>query len=397
MPLSPAAAAASPFDATSLEDLRTRTSAKWRMYPPDVLPAWVAELDVPLAPAVASALASAVARGDTGYPDPKALAPVFAAWSEARWGFAFDPDDTLLVPDVVTGLAELVRAVTEPGDAVLLDPPVYPPFASTVRALGRRVVEAPLVAGAGGRLELDLDAIAAAYAGGAKAHLLCSPHNPAGHVVPRAMLARLAELAAHHGVTVLSDEIHAPLVLEGATHVPFPAVSPAAAEVGLAVVSASKAWNLAGLKAALVVAASPAARAKLRRVPREVAFHAGHLGVVASIAALREGTPWLDDLRALLARNRLRLRERLDEVLPEVGYVPPEASYLAWLDLRPLGLGDDPATVVLERGRLALSSGPTFGTGGAGHARLNLGTTATLLDDAVRRLARAVGRDAPWP
>jgi cystathionine beta-lyase len=373
------------FDEVRLEELRARRSAKWRRYPPDVLPAWVAEMDFPLAPPVQATLAAAVERGDTGYAFAGELAEAFAGFAAARFGWTVDPARTFLFADVMSGVAELVRTLTAPGDGVVVNPPVYTPFFTTLRELGRAVVEVPLTAGR----RLDLDRIDAAFAGGARALLLCNPHNPTGTVVAREELAALAELADRHGAIVVSDEVHAPLTLPGATHTPYLEVG---AQNGIALVSASKAFNLAGLKCALGVAGSARMAAALARVPAHVSYHAGHLGVLASIAAFREGGPWLDALVAHLDRQRERLAELVRSELPGVALVRPQAGYLAWLDCRGLRLGDDPAAVFLERGRVALSPGPPFGEQGRGFARLNFGTSGELLAEAVRRIRAAIER-----
>lgn len=381
-----------PFDAVTLAELRERRSAKWSHYPADVLPAWVAEMDYPLATPITRALTAAILRHDCGYADVGDLGSVFAGWAAATYGWSIAPADVRLVADVMTAVAELVRLATEPGDAIVIDPPVYPPFASTILGHGRRLVQVPLGSD-GGRPCLDLDGLARAYAGGARMHLLCSPHNPTGIVHSHASLAALAELADRHGVLVVADEIHAPLTLAGATHVPFLAVSEAAARRGVGLASASKTWNLAGLKAALVVTASPEAKAATARLGPELAWHAGHLGVLAARAAFLDGEPWRQQVKAILDRNRALLGRLLAAALPEVRYRPPEAGYLAWLDCAGLGLARDPAAVFLERGRVALSPGPSFGPGGAGHARLNLATTRALLEDAVGRMAAAVAAE----
>jgi cystathionine beta-lyase len=245
----------------------------------------------------------------------------------------------------------------------------------------RTLVEVPLT----GDYRLDLDALEQAFAEGVRAYLLCSPHNPSGTVYTREELAALAELAAARDVLVVSDEVHAPMTLPGATHTPYLAVGD-----GLATVSASKAWNLAGLKSALVVAGSDRTAEMLRRIPQHVSYHAGHYGVLGAVAGFTDGVDWLDALVAHLDRQRDRLEDLLAAELPEVTAVRPAAGYLAWLDCRALDLGDDPSEAFLERGRVALSPGPTFGERGKGFARLNLGTSGDLLAEAVRRIARSV-------
>ena len=379
-----------PFDDVSLELLRLRHSAKWVKYPPDVLPAWVAEMDFALALPIREVLLSAVARGDTGYPDGTRLGPSFARFTAERFGWEVDAEQVRLVADIMSGVRELLRAFTAPGEAVVINPPVYPPFFMAIRELGREVVEVPLARDGDG-WKLDLDGLESAFAGGARAFLMSQPHNPTGTSFERAELQAVARLASRHGVTVLSDEVHSPMTMPGATHVPYLTVEGAQAG-GVAVASASKAWNLAGLKCAVVVSGSVEMHEQLEeKLSKHLAYHAGHLGVLASIAAFDHGGEWLDALVAHLDRNRHLLADLLSEHLPAVGYAPPQAGYLAWLDCRELGLGDDPAEAFLERGRVALSPGPTFGEQGRGFARLNFGTSGALVEEAVRRMAASLG------
>jgi cystathionine beta-lyase len=371
-----------------LERLRLRRSAKWARYPADVLPAWVAEMDFPLAEPVRVALAEAVELDDTGYAWPEAigLGEAFAefAWRRLRW--EVDPVRVSPANDVVGALTAVLRELTEPGEAVVVNTPVYHPFFSIVEEVGCELVEAPLREG-----ELDPEGIAAAFAAGARALILCSPHNPSGGVPSREQLTAIAEAAAEHGAWVLADEIHAPLTLPGAEHVPYLAVSAKAAERGIAFSSASKTFNLAGLHCAQIVTASDAAAAVVEALPFG-ATHCGHLGAIASVAAFRDGGGWLDAVLAVLDHNRRLLGELLAEQLPEVGCTPPRAGYLAWLDLRAFDLGDDPSEPLLERGRVALNPGPAFGPPGTGFARLNIGTSPALVEEAVSRIASAVDR-----
>ncbi|MFG2944343.1 MalY/PatB family protein [Streptomyces adustus] len=378
-----------PLRALTLDRLRRRTSMKWRTYPQDVLPLWVAEMDVPLAEPVVRAVTDAMELGDTGYPAGTAYAEALAAFAAARWGWdGLAVARTAIVPDVMLGVVEMLRLVTGPGDAVVVNPPVYPPFFQFVGHMDRRLCEAPL----GPDLRLDLAALEEAFrravAGGRPAaYLLCSPHNPTGTVHTADELTAVAALAERYGVRVVADEIHAPLVVEGVDFVPY--LNVPGGENGLSLMSASKGWNLAGLKAALAVA-GPAAAADLARLPEEVSHGPSHVGVLAHTAALSEGTAWLDALLAGLDDNRRLLAELLAERLPAIGYRPSEATYLAWLDCRALGLRDDPAQVFLERGRVALNPGTDFGTGGTGHVRLNLATSPEVITEAVRRMAKAV-------
>ncbi|MCT7353480.1 aminotransferase class I/II-fold pyridoxal phosphate-dependent enzyme [Streptomyces sp. 15-116A] len=374
-----------PLSALTLDQLRRRTSMKWRTYPDDVLPLWVAEMDVPLAEPVVRAVTEALQRGDTGYPAGTAYAEALAAFAQKRWGWdGVAVERTALVPDVMLGVVEMLKLVTGYGDTVVVNPPVYPPFYDFVRHMDRRLAEAPL--GADGRLDLAVleDTFRQAATSGRRAALLlCSPHNPTGTVHTAEELTAVAALADRYGVRVVADEIHAPIVVGDAGFVPY--LSVPGGERGLSLMSASKAWNLAGLKAALAVA-GPEAAGDLARMPEEVGHGPSHLGIIAHTAALRDATTWLDSVLAGLDTNRRLLAALLAERLPGIRYRPGEATYLAWLDCRALALGDDPARVFLDRGRVALNSGLPFGTGGAGHVRLNLATSPELIEEAVRRM-----------
>ena len=381
--------AADSFDDCSLAELRTRHSEKWAIYPADVLPAFVAEMDVALAEPIKRALIDAIDRGDTGYAHPAGLADAFADFARAWFDWTVDPDRVFLVPDVTVGLAEVLRLTTPPGSGVVINTPAYPPFAPTIAEYGRRVVDVPLRRSARG-WDLDIDGLERAFRAGARAYLLCNPHNPTGRVFGRDDLERAAALARRYDVVVVADENHAPLTLPGAVHTPFVSLGEDVAPKAATVISAAKAWNVAGLKCAVVVAGSEAMRARLATLPHEVQTRAGHLGVLAAIVAFREGRPWLADLLAHLDRNRRLLGALLAAHLPAVGYVPPEASYLAHLDCAGLGLGEDPAAHFLAQGRVALSPGLAFGANGAGFVRLNMGTSRALLEEAVRRMAAAM-------
>jgi cystathionine beta-lyase len=287
-----------------------------------------------------------------------------------------DVECVRLVTDVMVGVEELLHVLSSPGDGVVVNVPCYPPYFDDIPHAGRRVVPVALR----DDWSLDLDGIEAAFSSGARALLLCNPHNPSGRLVSRADLVALAALADAYDAVVISDEIHAPLTLPGFEFVPWLTVSAR----GAAVTSASKAFNLAGLKVGLVVG-EPA-----RSLSEDLRFRAGYLGAIASEVAFRECDPWLDEVLGVIAANHAAL----PSLLPAgITAVPAEASYLAWLDCRGVpSLGDDPASVFLSRGRVALSSGPEFGPGGAGFARLNVGTRPELVKEAVRRLAAALTR-----
>lgn len=378
-----------PLRGLSLDDLRRRTSLKWRTYEPDVLPLWVAELDVAIAAPVAEALARALRDSDTGYPDFESYPEAVAKFAADRWHWTgLDPARTSVVADVMTGVYEVVRLVSRAGDPVVVNPPVYPPFFGFIEHAERTVVAAPL--GPDGRL--DLGALEEAFdrataAGGQLTYLLCNPHNPTAVVHTAAELAAVAALADRYRVRVVADEIHAPLA---SGPVPFtPYLSVPGTGNAFSVMSASKAWNLAGVKGAVIVGGEDTTE-DLARIPEIVSHGLSHLGVIAHSAALDDGRDWLDALRADLDENRVLLSALLAKHLPAVDWRPEPGTFLAWLDCRATGLGDDPAAAFLDRGRVALNAGIDFGIGGAGHARLNYGTTPEILEEAIIRMAAVV-------
>ncbi|WP_448630700.1 MalY/PatB family protein [Cellulomonas soli] len=365
--------------------MRTRTSVKWRQFPPDVLPAWVAEMDVMPPHEVVEAVTAAMVAGDTGYPHGTATAEAFAVFAAERWGWAVDVPAVHAVPDVMIGATEVLRLHLRAGDTVVISPPVYPPFTEFSRAAGFEVEAAHL--GPDGRLDPDtLDAaFARARTGGRRAaYLLCNPHNPTGAAPTRAELATLGDLARAHGVRVVSDEIHGPITRPGTAYVPAATVIPDA----IALVSASKAFHLAGLKAALAVP-GPDAVDDLARLPETVNNGVSHVALVAQTAALRHGGPWLDALRVGIERNKQSFAADLGARVPGVRWDPTEATYFAWVDLRDAGLGDDPAETLLHRGRLAVNPGRTFDPASPTHVRVNLATNRDVLRQVVDRIAAA--------
>ncbi|SOC57972.1 MalY/PatB family protein [Ornithinimicrobium cerasi] len=379
-----------PFDLT-LEEMRQHRSAKWSRVPADVLPAWTAEMDVRTAPAIGEALRVAVERCDFGYAGaPGPVLDAFAGFARHAWDWdpTMTPGRMRLFSDVGHGVTAVLRALTSPGDPVVLNPPVYLSFYPWLLGLGLKPLEVPMLdVAAGGRL--DLEGMERALASGARVVLLCSPHNPLGYVYPREDLAALAELALAHDAVVIADEIHAPLVHPGSPQhfVPWLTVSDAARQVGIALHSPSKAFNTAGLKLAVGITA---VEGRWPQIRDESDWAPSILGQYAAVAAYTDGREWLDDVRGQLERRTGELVGLLAEHLPAVRYRPGTSSYLAWLDCRDLGLGEDPAATFLERGRVQLSPGPAFGAGGAGFARLNIGTSPELMTEAVRRMASSL-------
>jgi cystathionine beta-lyase len=372
--------------AESLAELRaTRTSMKWRRFPPDVLPMWVAEMDARPCPVVVEAVTRAVSVGDSGYLAAAPYAQAMAGFADRRWGWRIDPASVAPVADVMVGVAEVLRLTTDRGGPVVVSPPCYNAFYGFLDHLGRTPVAAPLRPD--GRLDPDaLDRAFELVAGRRAAYLLCNPQNPTGNVPTADELATVAELAGRHGVQVVSDEIHAALTHPGRTFTPYLTVP--GAERGITVLSASKAWNVASLKCALVVPGDEA-RDTVAGL-HEVLTHAvSHVGLLGQTAALTDGEEWLDRLLVELAENARTVRALLADVLPEVRLTPPDATFFAWLDFRELT--DAPAALLLERGRVALTAGEEYGAE-PGFARLNNATSPEVLAEGVRRMATAFGR-----
>lgn len=364
--------------------LRQRTSMKWSRYPADVLPLWVAEMDCETPPAVAETLHRAISLGDMGYPNGSAYEEAYAAFSTERWGVELDPHRQVkIAPDVMQGIALAIRTCTAPGDGVVVNPPIYPPFYAATVVTGRTVVESPLTET--GRL--NLADLAAVFSGERcpkpSAYLLCSPHNPNGTVHTREELAQIADLAARYGVQVISDEIHAPLA---PSHVPYTALDP----YGLVITSASKSFSLAAVKAAVIVGGA-AATELVAALPYELTRgSSSHLGILANTTALNEDREWLDVLRTELASNRALLASLLSQHLPGIRYQATDGTYLAWLNCADLGLSK-PAQHFLSRARVALNAGTDYGRDYPQSVRMNLATSPEIITQAVERMAASLG------
>ena len=381
--------------ALPLAELRARTSEKWREYPADVLPLFVAETDFPLAPTISSALRRAVDRGDTGYVASRTpLASTYSDFALRRFGWQPDPARMRSTADVSMGIVEILRRVTRPGERVVVTPPVYPPFYDLVSEAGAEVERVPL-RHTGSSWELDLDGIRAAFESGATAMLLCNPHNPLGTVATRDELLAIAETVSAARGRVFADEIHAPIVYAPAQHIPYASVSDAAAAHTFTATSASKAWNLAGLKCAQVIISNDADAELWERL----GFWPGHgtstLGVVANIAAYTAGAPWLDDVVEYLDGNRRMLAQLVDEKLPGVRMIVPEGSYIALLDFRETGLTGDLAEWFREHAGVAMTDGAACGEAAIGYTRFVFALPRPLLVEAVERIAAALaGRES---
>ena len=375
--------------------VRNRPGIKWGREGPDVLAAWVADMDVELPKVVLDAVRERIDSGGLGYDfydQPIPVLRVFAERMQTAFGWTVDPLDVVRVHDVIQGLELSITHLTEPGDGIIFQTPAYPPFFSSVEGHGRRVVPNPLIeSGDGWRLDLDhFEAVASAP--DVTAAILCQPHNPCGMVLDADDIAAVVGIAERHDLVLISDEIHCDLVYEPRRHVPVASVSDLAAERTVTVTAATKSFNMAGLRMAFLHSASQRYGPVVKKIPKRLIGGIGILGQVATIAGWTQANDWLDELRSGLDQNRRLLADLLAERLPEVRYRPPDATYLAWLDCRALGLGDDPASVFLGKGRVYLNSGLDFGPEGAGYVRLNFATSPAMLDEATTRMAAALTR-----
>lgn len=369
-------------------------SIKWSATPPDVLPAWVAEMDFVVAPAIRDAVGEAVRRSDLGYAasTDDVLAHEVCSWYQQCFGWAPDPAHVVLLPDVMRGVDLALEVWTQRGDPVVTTTPVYHPFLETLAVHDRALSDAPLAETAAG-WSLDLEAIERGLAAGARVVLFCNPHNPTGTLFTRDELLALSELVVEHDARVVADEVHAPLVHAGGRqHIALASLGEEIAARTLTLTSVSKAWNVPGLKCAVALPGSASVHEALAALPPLLYFGGSPLGIHATVAALRDGGPWLDDVRAELLDRRDLLTGLLAEHLPQVGYRPPDATYLAWLDFRAAhlpGVGTV-ADRLLDRGRVRVTAGEDFGTNGDGRVRLNFATSRERVHEVIERIARAV-------
>ena len=370
------------------EEARRALVLKWGTVEPGVLPAWVAEMDYALAPVVRDALLEAIDVGVTGYPEIDGrvrLGEAYADFARRHWDWEVDPALVRPVSDVTAGIRVALEVLSEQAP-VVLPVPAYPPQLSVIGLTGRKRVDLVLDPDAR-EATIDLDRLDDLLAEGARTLVLTQPHNPWGRVFTKAELEGVRDVVVRRGARVVSDEIHAPLTLPGATHVPYLSLE-GTADHAVAVVAASKAFNTAGLRCAQIVAADGETMRRIRDVPDPLNDSWSPLGEVAAVAAYDRGDAWLAALVRRLAEQRDLLAELLATHLPEVRMRPLEATYLAWLDVRAYGHAD-PSAVALERGRVKLAPGQDYHPGLEGHVRLNIATSPERLEEIVTRLATA--------
>ena len=380
------------IDATTAAALRGRGSFKWAAAGPDGFGAAVAEMDFGAAPPILQALAELSADANFGYLPPwlaDELAAACAEFTKRRYGWDVDPASIHPVPDVLKALEIAITVFSRPGSAVILPTPAYMPFLTVPGYLGREIIQVQM-RDDGGFFTLDLDAIGVAFRAGGHLLIFCNPYNPLGRVFTSGEMAQVTEVVDRHGGRVFADEIHGPLVYEGMRHIPYASTSATAALHTLTATSASKAWNLPGLKCAEVILTSDPDRQRWEQMGFFASHGASNPGVAANIAAFRHGEAWLDEVLGYLDDSRRLLAGLLRRRLPQVRYRPPDGTYLAWLDCTAMDLPGSPGDLVTERARVTVVDGPAFGAGGPGSFRFNFATPQPVLAEMVDRIAAAL-------
>jgi len=368
---------------------RAHRNLKWHQYGNSVTPAWIAEHDFPPPGAVREALASTVDRCDFGYHDLEDdVAEAFAAWTARRYGWRPDTGLVDTCVDTLAGVTAAVTALAGPGAGVILTPPIYHVFLRICPSSGRRQLDWRMRRDDRRGWFLHPDDLEELVRREPEAAVLlwCNPHNPTGWVPDRAVQERIVELAHAHDFYVVSDEIHADLVYPPASFTPMLDI-PGAAERVVTVTSPAKTFALSGLRCAVTVYGDAALRERVAAAhPPLLLGHASRAGIDAAIAAWTSGDAWADALLVELARRRDQLTLGLAAEEPRALWHPPEATFLAWINVAACGLGPSPAARLLERARVALQEGTEFGAGGDGHVRVNFGTTRAALDDIIDRI-----------
>jgi cystathionine beta-lyase len=382
------------FSAHNLAELHTHRSEKWRAFPHDVLPLPVAEMDYPVAEPIRAILTEMVSHSDLGYLGPiPELGLGFKKFAKERWNWIVDEKQVRAATDVGVAVVEILRVFTQPGDSILISSPVYHNFYTWINETKLTLVDVPFERTgdeATNPWVINWESIEKAYASGIKVHLLCSPHNPLGFIYSKQDLLKIVALAKKHGVLVISDEIHAPLTFPGETFVPMLSLGADAESVAVCVTAASKGWNIAGLKCAIIVSQNEQMNSKLTNLAPAMHYRASLLGGFATAVAFADSGVWLDTVIAQLDHNRHLIKKLLAEKLPTVRYHIPQNSYLAWLDVESLKLGEDPSVTLIEKGRVAFNPGHAFGKQCNQYVRLNFATSPEIITEAIDRIARAI-------
>jgi cystathionine beta-lyase len=378
------------YDFDTLRDRRGSDSAKWKKYGEDVLPLWVADMDFVSAEPILQALHSRVNHAFFGYAIPLGeLCETILERLKALYGWEVREEEIHHLPGLVTGLNFAIQAFTDPGEGVLVQPPVYPHFVKDPVHHGRALVDPPLVE-KGGTYEVDFEAFEKSITPQTKIFILCNPHNPVGRVFTRAELEKMAEICLRHRLIICSDEIHCDLVFPGHRHIPIASLSPEVANRTITLMAPSKTYNLAGLRCGFSMIQSPELARGWRKTTLGLNPGLNIMGQAAALAGYRDGKEWLDQVIAYLTENRDFLYRAVREKLPGVRMTRMEATYLAWLDCRNAGIQGNPCEFFLKEAKVALNDGSEFGRGGEGFVRLNFACPRKTLREAIDRMSGAL-------
>ncbi len=371
-------------------DRQATECEKWRHYPADVLPLWVADMDFVSAEPVIRALHERVEHGVFGYGhEPKELRELIAARMAELYNWQIQPEEIVFLPGVVRGFNLACHMVAAPGDGVLVQTPVYPPMLSAAHCASMIRQEMQLTREANGNYSIDFDAFESAISDRTRVFILCNPHNPVGRAFRRDELMRMAEICLRHGVIVCSDEIHCDLIFPGYRHIPIASLDPEISRNTITLMAPSKTFNIAGLDCSFAIIQDAELRKRYRNAERGLIGWVNILGFTAATAAYRDGAEWLTQALAYLQANRDYLSEYVQRNLAPITMSHVEATYLAWLDCRATGI-ENPYEFFLNKARVALNDGVTFGCGGKGFVRLNFGCPRSMLTDALERMKTAL-------
>jgi cysteine-S-conjugate beta-lyase len=387
------------YDFDNPPDRRNTDSVKWRLYGPDVLPLWVADMDFPSPVPVIQALRERVEHGIYGYPEGIKYGP--KELTNLRWlvierlnslyGWQIEPEDLILMPGVATGFNLACHSESEPDGEVIVQTPIYPPILRAPGYAGMQLKQQPLSIQESGYYEIDWDAYEAAFSEKTRLFILCNPHNPVGRVFRKDELERMADICIRNGTTICSDEIHCDLIFSGHEHIPIASLDDEIAQKTITLIAPTKTFNLAGLKISFSIIQNPEIRRRYIKAQKGLVSWTNIMGVTAARAAYSHGQDWLSQLIPYLETNRNVLKEFVDTNLHEIRMVNPEGTYLAWLDCRTVSPGplkDDPFKFFLEKARVALNDGREFGIGGEGFVRLNFGCPRGILMKALEKMEK---------
>jgi cystathionine beta-lyase len=376
--------------------LQARRNAKWNQYGADVMPAWVADMDFAVAAPIQAAIERIVRDGDYGYPlrdgerADRMVANAFAMRMKSRFGWELSPDLALPMADLVQGTCAPILAFSDPGDGVVLQVPNYPPFRDTINTTERKLLSLPM-RDDGTRYVFDMDELKKLVDKRTRIFVLCNPQNPTGRVFSREELLALGEFAIEHDLIVISDEIHSDLIYPGREHIPFASLGPDIAARTVTLNSATKSFNIPGLRCAVIAFGSEGLRDRFhKRIPLRLTGQANIVGADATVAAWTECQPWLDAVMDHLLKARNRLVDVLAAEAPEIRLHAPEATYLAWLDCRKLALSTTAFQFFLDHARIGFSAGETFDPDCAQFVRFNFGTSMPILDKMLDRMVTAI-------